>query len=395
LVSHVAFWADFGLAEADKDSIVDQWPVNEALKTSVGGFSLYDAFEDFINQGHEPQAVFQLGDIGYLGGVPDRLPKVVSGLSTSSLAKVGADVQFPAIGNHDVNAPSGCSDLDLGACYYGIGATAGQSYETNGFGFEQWNQSWFETYPGLSGGKVVIPKSTGTVQWGAPFRYNIDMGGESRVYYIIGLAAGAYRTTWAPGQPDVAKPVSSELMKGDLKDDAPGNTIECDFLRDSLAHGESLGKTVFVYLTHDGPHPVTELFSKCDDVYKQLDVWLFGHEHWMDLSVPSFATVSKESGNGQAPVRFLLGNGGFDEGDFETVNFVAMQEYHDGDRVKLYFQAYDTCVSATNCPWGTMIPFVQLASCWRSCLDIEGGVNGRKALPSKEGYAFIYDAPLK
>eukprot|EP00972_Heterocapsa_arctica_P079317 11691523-Heterocapsa_arctica.AAC.1 len=70
------------------------------------------------------------------------------------------------------------------------------------------------------------------------------------------------------------------------------------------------------------------------------------------------------------------------------VSFVDMKEYKDpsSGRVQLYFQAYDTCISGTNCPCGTVIPLIELASCWVKCLDIEGGFNGRKAIPSKDGY---------
>lgn len=400
VTSHIAFWADFGLSRAYKDAILNIWPDNNALGgpgfTREGAFAMYDGYQDWVqNQGETPEAIFQLGDNGYVGGESARLAKVTRGIATASANTLGNDKQFPALGNHDVNGPSGCAATDLGKCYYGNRATAGQSAETSGFDFAHWNASWWQNYPGLAGGKAIVPPSSGSVKWGAPFRYNVDMGSQSSVYFIVGLVPGAVRTTWAPGQPDVAKPVSADLMKG-KSSNAPGDTYECNFLSDSIKHGKSLGKTVFVYLTHDGPHPVTKLFSKCDDVYKQLDVWLFGHEHFMDLSATKLSTVTQESRTGQAPVRFLLGNGGFDEGQANMVSFVSMKEYKDlaTNRVQLHFQAYDTCVSGSNCPEGTMIPEIKLATCWKKCLDISGGYNNRKAVPSKDGYAFVYDAPM-
>ncbi|CAE8609346.1 unnamed protein product [Polarella glacialis] len=387
LVNEVVYWADFGVARenaADISGDKRNWPLPQAIKHE-GAYSLYEGWQDYtVNQGHEPKALFMLGDIGYAGGTDATLRDVVQAASSYSGNKVSPGMMFPAIGNHDVNGPSGCSTLDLWTCYYGNQVSApGQSKQTPNFQYDEWRQSWLKHFPALQSGSIIIPKGAGA-KWAAPLRYNVDLGSDSSVYFIIGLVAGAPRTKWGVGQPDVAVPVSDSLMKGKSSSNETGEQLECQFVRDSLEHGRSLSKTVFIYLTHAGPRPVTSMFSDCDEVYQQIDVWLFGHEHYLGLSAAPASTVTQEGRKGQPPVRFLLGNGGFDEGLSNVVSFVGMREYRDGDRVKLYFQAYDTCISATNCPWGTLIPLLQLPSCWTKCLDIPGGVSNRKATPSKE-----------
>ena len=51
-----------------------------------------------------------------------------------------------------------------------------------------------------------------------------------------------------------------------------------------------------------------------------------------------------------------------------------MKEYHlsmaDGTQVTAHFQAYDTCISTTNCPIQNVD--VGMDRCWQACLDIEG-----------------------
>merc|ERR1711904_465638 len=91
--------------------------------------------------------------------------------------------------------------------------------------------------------------------------------------------------------------------------------IECEFVKDSIAHGKTLNKTIFIYLTHDGPHPVSAMHTACEETFNQLDVWLFGHVHSMGLSAPKGTTVQQDVN--APPVRFLLGNGGFDQGQFD------------------------------------------------------------------------------
>jgi len=393
LVQEIMYWADFGLAREQKDYIVRGFPIPEGIE-NIGAFSLYQGYGDYVkNQGGKPAALFLLGDNGYLGGNENQ-GKVMDGIHYHGESNVPSDMIFPAIGNHDVNAPSGCAVTDLGRCYYGDKTSVtGQSAETAGLNFEAWKQRWISDFPGLAGtGKVVIPP--GNHSWLAPVRYNVDLGAESSVYFIVGLVAGTYRNTWGPDQPPEAFPASIDNWEDQ------GN-LECEFVDDSVAHGKSLGKTIFIYLTHDGPRQMGTV-DFCGDAYKQLDVWLYGHEHFMGLSAPRGQVVEQQKDNADwYPVRMLLGNGGFDEGSIDYdglaanfVSFVTMKEYKMADGgTELYFQAYDTCISATNCacklscghdipPW----------SCWDKCLAIDGGIHGIKATKSKDEYKFIYKA---
>lgn len=392
LVQETMYWADFGLAEEQKASIVPDFPIPQGIK-NPGAYSLYQGFGEYVrNQGGKPSALFLLGDNGYLGG--RNLGKVMDGIQFHGNNVISSNMVFPAIGNHDVNAASGCSSSDLGTCYYGDQVSViSQSKEIPGFNFEAWKQNWISAFPGLSQGKVLIPP--GNHKWLAPLRYNVDLGNESSVYYIVGLVAGTYRNEWAPGQPPEAFPASIQNWQDQ------GN-IECDFVKDSVAHGERLGKTIFIYLTHEGPRKVGTV-DFCDDAYKKLDIWLFGHIHAMDLSAPKGQVVEQQKDSASwYPVRMLLGNGGFDEASMGSsnglaanhVSFVTMKEYKmpDGSR-ELHIQAYDTCISATNCrcksSCGHSIP---PWTCWDKCLSIEGGINGIKATKSKDDYKFIYRA---
>jgi len=422
-IKHVTFWADFGVPRAyghlyNEFGIQASFPNGLCLTNGEGGFSLYSGFADYvINQGKIPDTLFLLGDNGYLGGMSSSLQYAVNdaGIRKSTDGKLPSSSVFPAIGNHDINGPSGCAtghtEEDL--CYYGMKANlVWKAKRDENFGFEEWNHSWFYNFPGLGGGQVVIPESTMPgVRWQAPYRYNVDLGDGSVVYFIVGLAAGANLNQWGERMLPVGLPVSKRVMNGDALEsgDMRGVQTECKFLEDSLLHGESLGKRIFVYLTHDGPHPVWQmpqrLSEQCEENLMKVDVWLFGHEHFMGLSVPHGSTVDQEKRRSakSPPVRFLLGNGGYDEGEemANTVSFVAMEEYHDqkAGRVQLYFQAYDTCVSNINCAspskiqnWPAPDPIPR--TCWRKCIDFSDGYENRKALKSINSYAFIYEAQL-
>lgn len=98
----------------------------------------------------------------------------------------------------------------------------------------------------------------------------------------------------------------------------------------------------------------------------------------------------------KSPVKLLIGNGGYDEGQTDVVSFGNLREVVDGDRVKVYFDVYDTCIAEGVCPQkqpAPQLPVYSWAHCWTSCMNFDGGVNGRKATKSKDNYGFMLDAP--
>lgn len=204
------------------------------------------------------------------------------------------------------------------------------------------------------------------------------------MYIIAGLISGAHALNWNGDTPAGSIDGMSVSSLG----------AECRFLRDSLEHGRKLGKTVFIYATHHAG-------KACDDwsLLSEVDVWLYGHLHTFWQSVDPGSTVVQERRH--YPVQLLIGNGGFDEGDFDVVSFGHIREElveaTDGgaDRVRVHFDIRDTCVSAeSSCPSSSLHV---LAHCWTKCKDVAGGYDGgggpRSALPSEHGFGFTLEAP--
>jgi len=195
-------------------------------------------------------------------------------------------------------------------------------------------------------------------------RYNINLADASSVYVIVGLIGGARLTGWNGDTPPSSVPVGGES----------GAQAECNFLSDSLAYGRSLGKTIFIYVTH--------WFQKgCNDwsLIQQIDVWIYGHDHAMWQSPPlsddgALAEIKQEQR--YYPVRFLVGNGGFDSNETPVVSFVHITEELTENRSRLTFSVFDTC-KATK------------ANSWKTCDEATVG----KASPSFFNFGFIYNAP--
>ena len=412
-IGEVMYWADFGLPENYKDMIVDIFPIPDGIKKQ-GAYSLYYGLKDyFLARSGRSNTMFLLGDNGYLGGNENQA-KIADAIEEYSLGKISKDRTFPIIGNHDVNSPSECADreMDFGACFFGDNGFLGNSNPTKGLDEKEWVRRWLDGFPSLKGGTVVIPESGSGTNWRTPYRYNIELGQGSSVYYIVGLVAGTKVANFVgpycepncfpydrrppppPPSPETV-PARLEYMTPGKDANGEGEQIECNFLRDSIAHGSKMGKKIFIYLTHDGPSPVHSDVTVCPEVFKKLDIWLYGHMHYMGLSAEPGQRVRQDPET--FPVRFLLGNGGFDEGwpndegiSENAVSFVTMREYKESDRVVLYFQAWDTGISATNCPRKALH---LMNECWQQLLETDG-VHGRKAIKSKENFHFTFEAPL-
>lgn len=144
--------------------------------------------------------------------------------------------------------------------------------------------------------------------------------------------------------------------------------------------GRRQKKTIFVYLTHS--------FERaCQDwsLISAIDVWVTGHKHlyWQSFQ----GTVLQE--HRHFPLRILIGNGGFDEGQQDVVSFGELREevYEASDgseRVKIHLKVFDTCVSDEfHCPMLALGgPY-----CWTRCKAMDGGVDGgggpRRATPGR------------
>lgn len=410
-IGEVMYWADFGLPENFKDMIVDVFPIPQGI-TNEGAYSLYYGLKDYMQRrSGRSNTIFLLGDNGYLGGNENQ-GKIADAIESYSLGRIPKNRMFPIIGNHDVNSPSGCAgrEVPAGYCCFGDKGAIGFSSPTEGLSEKEWVRRWLDGFPGLKGGTVVIPESASGSKWRTPYRYNIDLGQGSSVYYIVGLVAGTKVTNFVgdycwpncypldrrpPPPPPLPEtvPARLEYMTPGKDTNGEGEQIECNFLRDSIAHGSKMGKKIFIYLTHDGPSPVLSDVTVCPEVFKKLDIWLYGHQHYMGLSAEPGQRVKQDPN--AFPVRFLLGNGGFDEGQpndegisENAVSFVTMREYKEWGRVVLYFQAWDTGVSATNCPVKGIMD-----ECWARMLKTDGA-DGHKVIESKENFHFTFEAPL-
>jgi len=382
---NLLFMADIGHSREHADRLTRPWPMNKCAYE--GAFSLYEGLQDFVqNRGAKPTAAIVVGDIAYGGGDAATCNDTRDAFQKYLKGQVSVDRVFPIIGNHDVHF-LGCSKGELltpfSPCYYGTKEYfRSAQYEMS---FEQWRQNWFGAFPGLHT-QATLPASAEEQadEWIAPFRYNLNLDKASSVYIIAGLITGVYRTSW-----------NNDTPASGLDAAAPGGAaVECRFLRDSLAEGRRLGKTVFVYMTHN--------FARtCNDwtLLQQLDVWITGHKHSYWQSEQPGSTTAKELR--YFPLRILIGNGGFDEGESDTVSFGHLREapYKDAgghERVKIHFDVYDTCVSAyQSCPQlGLGGPY-----CFDRCQSMPGGVDGgggpRKATPGKNGIGFVFDAPRR
>mmetsp|Transcript_31416 Transcript_31416/g.73683 ORF Transcript_31416/g.73683 Transcript_31416/m.73683 type:complete len:581 (-) Transcript_31416:98-1840(-) len=382
-ILNLLFMADIGHSRAHAKDLTKQWPMGKSAYE--GAFSLYEGMLDFVeNQGAKPTAVFVVGDVAYGGGDPHVNNNTRDAFQTYLQGNVPVDRVFPVIGNHDIHY-LGCSLGERLApftpCYYGS-ATQELVVAAKNITFEQWRQNWLTAFPGLN--KAILPSSKQAAkdQWLAPTRYNVNLDPKSSVYFIAGLITGSERLKWQEDTPNASLDAAS----------TGGNEIECRFLRDSLNEGRKLGKTVFIYLTHS--------FERtCDDwsLIKQLDVWITGHKHFYWQSREADLPTAQEVR--YYPLHMLIGNGGFDEGESETVSFGHLREipYKDArglDRVKIHFDVYDTCISGQiHCPLlGFGGPY-----CWDKCMNMPGGVDGgggsRRATPGKHGTGFTLDAP--
>eukprot|EP00929_Paragymnodinium_shiwhaense_P083573 TRINITY_DN44595_c0_g1_i1.p1 TRINITY_DN44595_c0_g1~~TRINITY_DN44595_c0_g1_i1.p1 ORF type:complete len:565 (-),score=90.10 TRINITY_DN44595_c0_g1_i1:316-2010(-) len=374
---NVLFMADIGHTREHVTRLLSP-EVIMGKSAREGAFSLYDGLADFVlNQGERPDAVLIAGDVGYGGGVDFSLNNTRSAFQKYLGGHVPEDSVFPLIGNHDVNY-FGCMlpEVVSGRCYYGGKEHYGQSQPD--LSYEDWRGNWLRNFPGLSS-KVIRPANA-EHDWMAPLRYNLEVKKDSSVYFIVGLVSGARVTVWSEDTP-------KDSTEG--VDEVSQRALECQFLADSLAHGRSLGKTVFIYVTH--------AFDKgCSDwdLISQVDLWIYGHKHTIWQSADQSSHVQQEDRH--YPIRILVGNGGFDEGRVDTVNFGRLREEvvagaRDGEeRVKVSFDFFDTCRS-TGC--------IPRYSCWSGCQDIEGGYDGgggpRKALPTKHEMGFTFEAPRK
>eukprot|EP00747_Dinoflagellata_sp_TGD_P128212 gnl/TRDRNA2_/TRDRNA2_174496_c0_seq2.p1 gnl/TRDRNA2_/TRDRNA2_174496_c0~~gnl/TRDRNA2_/TRDRNA2_174496_c0_seq2.p1 ORF type:complete len:628 (+),score=67.36 gnl/TRDRNA2_/TRDRNA2_174496_c0_seq2:70-1953(+) len=390
---NVLVMADIGHPREYQGALTSPYPMEKCA--DEGSFSLFDGLGDYVvNQGIRPQAAFVLGDVSYVGGDAKALNETRSAFNRYMGGHLSDHMIFPAIGNHDVNY-YGCVFPVYGSrCYYGASIEGGlPTYEMS---FQHWRENWLANFPGLKNSALTIrpppsPKSaqhdqlSGGAQhdWLAPLRYNVNLDNRSSVYFIIGLISGSDLVDWNDDTPaDSADAMSSV---------AQAEGVECAFLRDSLSHGRSLGKTVFIYMTH-------HIKNACQDwsLLQQVDVWMYGHKHLMWQSPHHGAVLAQEQQ--YYPVRLLLGNGGFDEGLYGAVSFVHVQEAQlDGDRVRLSFDILDTCVGGEPCPSSNMYPPQLFAHCWHKCKNFTGGYDSgggpRKAINNTRGFGFVLDAP--
>lgn len=385
----ILFMADIGHSREHANTLTTP-SVVMGRSAFEGAFSLYDGLFDLVvNQGVRPEAVIIAGDVGYVGGSAGGLNETRRDFQKYLAGVVPSHKVFPVIGNHDVNY-LGCMFPSLmnpfhPTCYYGqhhhaLAPAADLSYD-------EWRGNWFWSFPGL---KSAISPGNSTpgrrADWAAPLRYNLDLHTESSVYFIMGLISGSKVTAWGPGTPHSA-------LDGYA---SGGDAVECAFLSDSLVHGRSKGKTIFVYVTHD-------FKPACNDwsLIKQVDIWIYGHVHNAWQSTPAGSTLIQEQQH--YPARILIGNGGFDNGLIDVVSFGRIREEvlpgagADGeDRVRLTISMYDTCVSSkSSCPTTDMLPADY--SCWQRCQDFPGGHDSgggpRKATPTKHDLGFTFEAP--
>eukprot|EP00928_Gymnodinium_smaydae_P085998 TRINITY_DN6976_c1_g1_i1.p1 TRINITY_DN6976_c1_g1~~TRINITY_DN6976_c1_g1_i1.p1 ORF type:complete len:585 (+),score=46.59 TRINITY_DN6976_c1_g1_i1:141-1757(+) len=346
----------------------------------TGSFALYDALYDLtVHQGERPQAVFVGGDVAYSGGSASVLNAFRDAIKRYSNGTISEDNIFPAIGNHDVHL-NGCMNK-VSKCFYGFKGARGALAELFGtwqMSYAEWKTNWFRAFPGMS--RAVDLSSVAVDQWEAPTRYNINLDSSSSIYYIIGYYSGSLNLGRQADTPPAA-------LEGSRK-----QNLHCRFLSDSLRKGKELGKSVFVYITH-------YLQDYCRDwsLLSQVDMWLTGHVHNYWQNVAPLSTIRQEQRH--YPVYVLIGNGGFDQGLIDVVNFAQIkeEEYTASDgvqRVRVRFIVRDACISDQPiCP----LPAPMVGKCWMKCKDIRGGYDGgngkRRATESKKRFGFTLDAP--
>lgn len=383
----VLFMADIGHARGNAAELTSPWPMGKSAHE--GAFSLYEGLRDYVeNQGARPQAVFIVGDVAYGGGSAKVLNHTRDAFQQYLKGSVHEGSVFPVIGNHDIHY-LGCSkgerDASKKPCYYGSAEKRWESQPQ--LTFQQWQSNWLTAFPGLRGSAISPPSSepgtNGAGEWVAPTRYNLDLDPHSSVYIIAGLISGAEALIRTKDSPRATLDAAAE----------GGAEVECNFLRDSIAHGRSLGKTVFIYMTH-------HFRRSCYDwsLIRQIDVWISGHKHNYWQNIEGGGRVVQEERN--YPARILIGNGGFDQGLIDVVSFGHLREevYGEGSnaRVRVHLDIKDTCISAETCPSSSRELF---AHCWWHCKKQPGGYDGgggpRKATPSKHGFGFTVDAPRR
>jgi len=344
-----------------------------------GAFSLYEGLYNYVtNQGARPTSAIIMGDVAYGGGDANVTDSTRLAFQKYLNGTVPEDRVFVAIGNHDVHY-LGCSKgQPTSWCYYGAAIKNGYQAKHE-MSFSQWRSNWMESFPGLRKSAILPPLGNkDSKPWVAPMRYNVNLDKASSVYLIVGLNSGVGSPRWNGDTPTEATDAMLEP------------SVECSFLEDSLSHGRSLGKTIFIYSTH-------HFSMACNDwsLIRQIDIWMYGHKHNYWQSALANETIMQE--RQYYPSRLLIGNGGFDEGYIDVVSFSHVEEeiVSGGERVRLKFQIFDTCISdEAHCG---RVPFME--ACWRRCKAFEGGFdNGggpRKATPSKHGFGFQYEAPRK
>lgn len=374
---NLLFMADIGHPREHADQLTTPWPMGKCAYE--GAFSLYEGMYEYITmQKARPTAAVVIGDVAYGGGEPAVNNATRQAFQKYLAGVVPEDRVFVAIGNHDIHF-LGCSPAQILPCNFGS-ARKLKFESTWQMPYEQWASSWTTYFPGMvKESSISPPRLGGGRTWLAPTRYNINLEQASSVYLIVGMNSGSTQYVFQDDTP--AESTDAKATPG----------LECEFLRDSLAHGRSLGKTVMVYMTH-------HFNDACDDwgLIQQVDVWIYGHKHSSWVSTEAGEVVHKE--HRHYPVKLLIGNGGFDEADSPVVSFghVTEEVIAGGSRVRLTFRIFDTCEAAGSCP-SNNIP--ELNSCWTTCQDRPGGFdNGggpRKATPSTKAEGFLFEAPLE
>mmetsp|Transcript_39695 Transcript_39695/g.84858 ORF Transcript_39695/g.84858 Transcript_39695/m.84858 type:complete len:580 (-) Transcript_39695:71-1810(-) len=376
----VIFAADIGHPRQDAHDLTSPWPLDKSAWE--GAFSLYEGLEDYIKrQGARPDALLVAGDVAYSGGAASVLNATSRAFERIFAGTPAEGKIFPSIGNHDVSF-LGCTMAETrpysAPCYYGQKYSIMRKSQED-LTYKQWQGNWQKYFPALNHHASSPKNLDSTFQWETPTRYTLDLEKKSSVHIIVGLDSGSWTLSRTEDTPESALETSTK----------EGVNPHCSFLRDSLEQGKRLGKTVFIYVTHN-------FAGSCDDwsLLQQVDVWIAGHRHAYWQNMEPGATLVQEQQH--YPARIIVGNGGFDEGHIDVVSFVHMKEevYEKNgvERVSLKFLVKDTCIGDETCPtsiWPN-------AHCWQKCKDMPGGVDHgggpRKATDSKYGYGFTFDA---
>ncbi|CAK9101735.1 unnamed protein product [Durusdinium trenchii] len=412
--------ADIGHSRDHADQLTRPWPMGKCAYE--GAFSLYEGLEDFVqNRGAKPTAALIVGDVAYGGGDPEVCNATRNAFQKYLHGQVPVDRVFPVMGNHDIHY-LGCSRGEMLTpwlpCYYGTAHTSVMSnyqmtfwldipdiprskksvLDADGNGSKNDPPSPLDTghdvMPGTASAAslprhvpaMVVPPA-GPRRFGRScprFPAAIEASTEVRVRSVAQLCGLTEGSCESAVSRQLRSTSSLGLFQVAMDAMGPnGDELECRFLRDSLAEGRRLKKSIFVYVTHDFQHA-------CKDwsLISAIDVWITGHKHLYWQSEASGSTQAQELRH--FPLRILIGNGGFDEGQMDVVSFGHLREipYDAGgqQRVKVQFKIYDTCISDDfMCPMiGKGGPY-----CWDKCRSIPGGVDrgggSRKATPGAMG----------